>query len=242
VSEGEQARTLGTECAEVLKKMARTADHEGMAIVRTSAFVAGIRGSAGNVTYVETPFGVSIRDRVIPRDPRTPAQEAARERMTLAARAWKALSLAEARSWREYAAALDQQPPWRPAKAQTRFVELAIRFLQVNAGGVIPRSPPANPFAGDGLVVSVEGLVGAVRFAASQPNSPDVTTELLVQRLVSVHRRTYLERYRTQGFHAFGPSAEVGVRPGLYACAVRFVRVSTGQATGLVELGLVKVG
>mgnify|MGYP000853982581 FL=1 len=213
-----------------------------MAIVRTSAFVAGIRGSAGNVTYVETPFGVSVRDRVIPRDPRTPAQEAARERMTLAARAWKALSLAEARAWREYAAALDQQPPWRPAKAQTRFVELAIRFLQVNPQGTIPRLPPATPFAGDGLVLGAEGLVGAVRFAASQPNSPDVTTELLVQRLVSVHRRTYLERYRTQGFHAFGPPADVSLRPGLYACAVRYVRMSTGQATGLVELGLVEVG
>lgn len=242
MSEGERARTPGAECAAALKKKRRRTDHKGMAIVRTSAFVTGIRGSAGNVTYVETPFGTSIRDRVIPRDPRTPAQAAARERMTLAARAWKSLTLAEARAWREYAAALDQQPPWRPAKAQTRFVELAIRFLQVNPQGTIPRLPPATPFAGDGLVVSVEGLTGAVRFAASQPNSPDVTTELLVQRLVSVHRRTYLERYRTQGFHAFGPPAELPLRSGLYACAVRFVRVSTGQATGLVELGLVEVG
>lgn len=114
-----------------------------MALVRTSAFVAGIRGSAGNVTYVETPFGTSIRDRVIPRDPRTPAQEAARSRMARAARAWKALSPAEAREWRAYASALDQEPPWRPAKAQTRFVELAIRFQQVNPEAPLPRLPPA---------------------------------------------------------------------------------------------------
>jgi hypothetical protein len=119
---------------------------------------------------------------------------------------------------------------------------LAIRFLQVNPQGTIPRLPPATPFAGDGLVVSVEGLEGAVRFGASQPHLPDVTTELLVQRLLSVHRRTYLERYRTQGFHAFGPPLELPLRTGLYACTVRFVRVSTGQATRLVELEVVEVG
>ncbi len=82
-------------------------------------------------------------------------------------------------------------------------------------------------------------------FTANSPNGEDVTTELLLQRVGSVHSRGTPALMRTQGFFTFTEgmlSTTVPAQPGCYACAVRFVRPSTGQASGLVVVGTVRVG
>ncbi|HMS56899.1 MAG TPA: hypothetical protein PKA27_16020 [Fimbriimonadaceae bacterium] len=61
----------------------------------------------------------------------------------------------------------------------------------------------------------------------------------MLQPLESVHRRTYLQRYRSAAFHGFTTSPLfVECSAPVVAVAVRFVRVSTGQSTGLIELGV----
>ena len=70
-------------------------------------------------------------------------------------------------------------------------------------------------------------------------------TELLVQRLRTRGRAPGAKAYATARFVGFAGGAlavTVGVPEGVWACAIRFVRVATGQETGLVELGVVEVG
>ena len=89
-----------------------------------------------------------------------------------------------------------------------------------------------------------EGEPGIV-FAASSANAPGVVTELLTQRLAARHRKPHPEEYRTRRFVGFGDGglgATVECAPGAYACAARFVRAGTGQASAMVELGVVEVG
>ena len=89
-----------------------------------------------------------------------------------------------------------------------------------------------------------EGVLGIV-FSASAPNSPGVWTELLTQRLAAAWRKPHPNEYRTRAFvgYATGSTeAVVACEPGAYACAVRFVRAATGQASPLLPLGVVVVG
>lgn len=66
---------------------------------------------------------------------------------------------------------------------------------------------------------------------------------MLLQPLASTHRRTYAQRYRSAGFHAFAPGEPwtLGVGPGFWAVATRFVLVATGEATALIEQGVAQV-
>lgn len=87
-------------------------------------------------------------------------------------------------------------------------------------------------------------LLGGVVFEANAANGPDVTTELLTQRVGSLHSRGTPALFRTAGYFAFVEgtlSTTVPVTRGCYACGVRFVRPSTGQASELMVVGTVKV-
>ena len=79
--------------------------------------------------------------------------------------------------------------------------------------------------------------------AASAANGQGVVTELLLQRLESANRRTYLSRYRSARVLALpGPgTVELPDRPGWWAVGVRFLFAQTGQATEIAELGTVRV-
>jgi hypothetical protein len=92
--------------------------------------------------------------------------------------------------------------------------------------------------------IEAAGAAGCITFTALRPNTPGVTTELLLQSLPSRHRRTYDSRYRVQGFHAFSeaePTVEVPADPGWHAPAYRFVNTATGQTTPLLPLAKVLV-
>jgi len=136
------------------------------------------------------------------------------------------------------------------------------------AGPPVPTTPPETPFPGDTITISAsatehlsllrQGEVGEsanrvgvpnpspqplspnpyIAFSASAPNTPGVTTELLLQPLVSPNRTPHARRYRTVAFHTFTDPLTVTVpaEEGWYAAAYRFVNPATGQSTPMVPL------
>lgn len=83
-----------------------------------------------------------------------------------------------------------------------------------------------------------------ITFTATGPNSSGVVTELLLQALPSRLSTPQKGRDRHKAvvtFTASSLSATVAVKPGAYAASVRFVKTATGQASGLVRVGIVDV-
>ncbi|MCE9559160.1 MAG: hypothetical protein K8R88_09430 [Armatimonadetes bacterium] len=214
-----------------------------MALIKTASFLDGIGGSTGNTTYIRTRYGTSLRDRTAPRDKKTPAQMEARLRMKLVGIAWRKLTIAQANLWREYASRQSAPALQQPFPANVYFNQLGLKFLQVNPDSPLPLEPPATSFGGDGLTATATAVSGGIQITASQANTPGVVTEILLQPMRTVHRRAYEEKYRTAEFVGFGPSLTTMIPavPGVYAVAIRFTRAATGQAGGLVELGMLEV-
>ncbi len=207
-----------------------------MAKVKEGVTIAGLSGRVGNAVFVSTPHGTVLRDRPFAVDPQTSAQTAVRGRMRQLAQLFRGLSLAEANAWRASAAG-------EGLSAQQYFNRLGMRFLAVNPSGDVPTMPPANAFPGDAVRFTCSGVPGAVEVTADLANAAGVVTEVLLQRLPSIHCRTYRERYRTAVFHRFaaGETLTLEVRPGVVAVATRFVDAATGQATEPIEWGVVAV-
>jgi hypothetical protein len=220
-----------------------------MAKLSPGVLMTGLAGSSGNVTFVRTRHGTSIRERNRPRDPRTAAQVNARERMRRVGRAWRSLTLDQASAWRRFARKLHEASGGLLVgpcpTGQEVFIRLGLKVLQIDDSAVVPLEPPGSPFPGDGARLAVEAASGAVRFTADRANAPGVVMELLLQPLASVHRTPYARRYRSRGFHRFsgpGGSIDVACRPGVWAAATRAVFASTGECGPLVPLGRVVVG
>ena len=198
----------------------------------------GLRGKSGSVVFVHVGGETRVRRRMVPHNPQTPAQQANRAAHGRAMRAWSLLDAGARGRWAEWARA-------RGGKGQTTFAALYGKALRVDPLAPPPQAPPARPFFGDAALVSASApSAGAVRFAASAPNRAGVVTELLVQPLLSLARRTYRDKYRHAAYVAFAPghlTRDVSCVPGVVALAYRFVDAATGQATELVELGVVTV-
>lgn len=219
-----------------------------MAKVVPGVPIGTMYGSSGSVTFVRSRSGMVLRERSVPRDPKTPLQWEARDRMRRVGRAWTALTLEQAKAWKTYANDLANEsggPDAGPQPTgQALFVRLGLKVLQADPTAEVPTLPPAQQFLGDAPVLTVIAAPGAVRFESSAANSSGVVTELLLQPLRSIHRNAYPSKYRSQAFVAFsgaGLAHDVSVLPGPYSAAYRFVRLATGQETALAPLGLVVV-
>lgn len=220
-----------------------------------------VSGRVGDLVFLPQKNGRFIVRRMPSRLPRrTLGQKAASSRMTRAAAAWRTLGFAEAEQWDAYAATVGR-------KAYNAFIGLAAKRLQVLPDAPIPSLPPTTPFQGDGIVVAVQASLPAktdvaveasrsagtearttfepgLTFSADAPNAPGVVTELLLQRLRGSLRKPVAKSYVSKGFVAFAPGtreATVPVPPGVYACAVRFIRVASGQEAAILPLGKVVV-
>lgn len=216
-----------------------------MAKATTGILMGGLSGKAGTVVFVRGATGETyVRTRVRPNNPQTEAQMQVRGYLTEAGQAWRNMTTAEVRNWQSYAETLG--PPSGRHNAITVFTGLAVKYRQAGGQGPIPVVPPTQRFTGDGIrVVADSPSAGVLRFSASAPNAEGIVTELLVQPLPSPHRKPMPRRYRPAAFVGFAPgnlTYDVPLRPGFYACAVRFVKSSTGQMSGLVELAVVTVG
>ncbi|MBX7132741.1 MAG: hypothetical protein K1X67_08710 [Fimbriimonadaceae bacterium] len=217
-----------------------------MSLMRLNAFAGNLKGASGNAVYVRSPYGTILRNRPMVWNEPSEKQIEARQRMASAGRAWSALTLTQAAAWKQYAAQQIQSTPRTdetpPPSTQNVFVRLALKVLHVDPTAPIPANPPTTAFLGDAVTLDVTAEPGAIRFTPSEPNAPGIITELLLQPLKSVHRRTYLSKYRTAAFVAFGSGPhDLAVKPGVYAVAYCFVRAETGQETGIAELGTVVV-
>jgi len=207
-----------------------------MAKVREGVVLGGLSGRTGNAVFVQTQNGTVLRDRPFVNDPNTPAQFAVRERMRRVSMAWRGMSLGQAGAWKGFAAEFDQGP------AQQLFCRLGTKFLQMNPNSPVPMNPPSGIFPGDAVRFSVVALGGGVVVSGNRANAPGVMTEVLVQRLNSVHCRTYLQRYRSAGFYQFNSTGiPLTLTPGTWAIATRFIDAQTGQMTTLIECGVVVV-
>lgn len=206
-----------------------------------------LSGRAGNAVFVNTGSGTIMRALPDRNDPQTSAQLLNRARQTYAARIWSNLEPEVVERWATYGKTIGMRP-------MNAFTTLYKRLLSLDMAAPPPLFPPARPFFGDvievGVASSAEAAttpldleLGSLTFTSSAPNTAGIVTEIFLQRLASRNRRTYIERYRSQGFTAFpgGTAHAVPCPLGWYACAYRFVNQNTGQATEIAELGIVLV-
>ncbi|HZH97622.1 MAG TPA: hypothetical protein VEX38_01510, partial [Fimbriimonadaceae bacterium] len=134
-----------------------------MSTLKLGAFTKDLKGRSGNTVFSRGPGGVIVKDYIIPDDPKTPLQVAARARMRRVAELWSSLSPDQAQIWRDYALTQGVRRPGtgeiRAPKAQNVFVKLGVRILHVNPQAEIPLTPPTVRFFGDSVAVSAEGEV-----------------------------------------------------------------------------------
>jgi len=220
-----------------------------MAKLIPAEYAAALRGRVGEVVYSQTKNGVVMRSYTRPRNPRTPAQMAARRRFYMANLAFGALSDAQRQAWTAYAGAQIRQDPQtgaaRVAQAKPVFIGLACKFQQVSPDDAIPALPPEFGFAGDPLAVtaSVEGTT--ITFTASAATSDWVRVELMLQPLRSGGCAPIAKRYRPLAFAEFAPGqmrVAVTVPAGWQAPAYQFVHRGTGQEAGFRALPRLEAG
>ncbi|MBX7136058.1 MAG: hypothetical protein K1X67_25595 [Fimbriimonadaceae bacterium] len=219
-----------------------------MATLKLGAFADNLHGRAGNTVFVRSAGGVVVREHVIPRDPQTELQMAARLRLMRAGIAWNELEPEQAERWRDYALRIGVREPGtgavRARRAQNVFCGLACKLLQAVPNATIPLDPPDAPFFGDAISISVQPAPSALDFDASAPNQPTVLTELLVQPLRHGAMRPKAAAYRSKAFVTYAPGSlryTLSLSPGWYAAAYRFVQRHTGEESPLVPLGVVRV-
>jgi hypothetical protein len=207
-----------------------------------------LSGKVGSTVISRTKHGTIVRPCTQPKNPRTPAQIAARARMTQVSRTWGTLTNAQILAWNTYAIAQNQTERANEQSGSvaphTLFIALGCKFLQVNPGASLPLTPPPSPFFGDGIVVTATGGSGHITFTATGPNAANIVTELLFQPVRNAHRAPKSNLYRPHAFWPFVPgtlSLNVTTAPGWYAPAYRFVNAATGQQGPLVPLPNVQV-
>jgi hypothetical protein len=219
-----------------------------MARATLNAMLQQLSGKVGNAVWVRSREGQIVRQRVTPENPDTPAQIAARGRLTTVTQIFRGFTPAQEAAWEAYAETLPERDPVT-GKSTVRtainaFVALATKYLQATPGGTVPTTPPTTPFAGENITLTATAAAGKVTFTASAPNSLGVKTELLLQRLATQNRNPQKGAYRSKAFVAFALgslSFDVNVPAGWYAAGYRFVKLNTGQATDLVPIGVSQV-
>jgi hypothetical protein len=203
-----------------------------------------LHGKAGSAVFALTKYGLVLRPRTMPRNPRTPAQQAARARLSAVSAMWTALSAVQREDWSEAASRLAPHASRPGMTGQTLYIALGAKYLQVDPSGTPPAAPPDYPFFGDGITLAAVGAPGQVDFTASGPNAANVVTELLLQPIIRPSRAPKGNLYRPQVFFPFAPGSltfATPVDPGWYAPAYRFVNIATGQQSLLLPLPVAQV-
>ena len=237
-----------------------------MAVLKDDGGGARLSGRLGGRVYRSVNGMTVVAAAPQANDARSPAQLAQRARLDLANRLWADLPLDAHVRWRAWAATRggrgdnlfrglaakylqvhggNAAPTEPPASAFLGDgVVVAASSLPSGRSGVesVAHDHGSADDGGTPTLPSPKGEAPCVTFSASGPNSAGVVTELLLQRLPARHRLPRARDYRTRAFVAFaGRPFALPVAPGAYACAIRFVRAATGQATAVVPLGTVEV-
>jgi hypothetical protein len=203
------------------------------------------------LVYKWTKEGIVMVDRESPANPQTSAQLAVRGAFKKATQQWKTMTEAQIEAWNEYAKERSETEEITNRKYRLSgfnwFARFAARYFAVNPSATsAPTAPPASDFAGDTITITAEPAEtagGGITFTASAPNSTNVTTALLVQKLVNANRKPMPGGYRTKLYFKFVSGTlqkTISLPPGYYAVGYEFVNMATGQESSRVLLG--KVG
>ncbi len=100
-----------------------------------------------------------MRDRVVPRNPRTADQTRQRNRLARAVATWSGLDPGVRAAWEAYARSLAVTDPEsglpRTPRAMNLFTAQFTKLMQLDPAAAPPLSPPGNPFFGDAVSVTV---------------------------------------------------------------------------------------
>ncbi len=118
----------------------------GMATVKAPAILEGYTGKLGSLVFRQSPYGTQLLERQRPKQPNTPAQIAARNRLKRASEAWRSMTFEQAAEWRAYADTLGRDARGFRMEANNVFSKLAMRVLQVNPAAQIPFRRPRRRF------------------------------------------------------------------------------------------------
>jgi hypothetical protein len=104
-----------------------------MARVKLAVFIADLAGKIGSVVATRSHYGLSLRERVIPSNPKSSYQSTYRSRMTTLSQGWKALTDAQRLVWETLAGTL---------KATNVFGETAMyngfnTYVQLNSNRLL---------------------------------------------------------------------------------------------------------
>lgn len=219
-----------------------------MARARLGFALSDVRGNMNGVVVTKTRTGLAVRGMPKYKYPKLPAVMEGADRLKAVSAVWSGMNLDQSQAWRRYAESLTKRNPitletYAPT-AKNAYVGLATKFLQINPTGEIPVWPPAADFLGDDLEIdlTVPGP-GEVVFTASAANSPGVAVEIMMQKLLNVHRSP-TKFYKSVLFHTFVEGSldlTLPLTPGYYAFAWRFVNMATGQMTGQRTFAVVQV-
>jgi len=220
-----------------------------MAKVLLSSDIEAMRGTIDKRVYSNSHVGPTVRGKGAPKERvETAAQQAAQNNLRMASKTYKGLSEAQAQAWAAWGKKFTRRDrvtgELYVLTGNMAFCGLTSKFLQINAGGAIPLSPPPVQFAGDTVKVTAVAGGSKITFTADKANGADIKTELLLQELAGRNRRLYMDKYVSEGFFAFATgslSTVVAVPAGFYAPAYRFVNSKTGEEVGIVTLPTVQV-
>lgn len=211
-------------------------------------FIAEASGRLGDRVYLKGKGRVRSRRYVPPRDPRTTKQQTKRSCFAQTVQAWAALTDTQRLAWNDYGATRARTAPaWAEPNTQTgrgAFMTLSLKRLHAQPDADLLTGPPAGPFAGDTITVTAHAGAGEIEWRASGPNAPGVATELLVQKMRRIGGQPCLEKYHAPAVIPFTEeclAATTPLLPGLWACAVRFICMDTGQTTACMFLLPVEV-
>lgn len=170
-----------------------------MASVKFSAFMPEINGSIGGTTFQRSRSGFSVRNKPLPRNPRSTVQSLLRVQWAYLSQVWRTLTDAQRNSWDNVA------PSW-PAVDKFRnpvilsgfsvFMLCNVQLVRMGepfaSSGLLPTV--LQPYAVPTLTISV-GTSSAVWTASGGPLDPDTYIELSLSRMMSAGRA-----YRATGF------------------------------------------
>ncbi len=133
-----------------------------MAIITPGPTVAAVSGSIGGTVFSRNRGGAYIRNRAIPVDPNTTAQQSARAILSNQSQAWQGLTDAQRNAWANWA----KQNPVTNALGNSILLSGHQGFVQLNSrldldGATTLTAPPiiAAPTALDSL--AIEADIGA---------------------------------------------------------------------------------
>lgn len=91
-----------------LAALPRSKDRKGMALIKFGGGVADMRGSIGGTVFSRNRYGAIARNRTVPVDPSSTAQQKIRSIMSVVRNAWfNTLTAAQRTAWGTYAAGVE---------------------------------------------------------------------------------------------------------------------------------------